>query len=788
MSNIFKKILIVLALSLAVFTTVHALQLNLTPSYEAEDFVQNYPFIEDAKLASSRYTQPADETAVNPDEFLEIDDRDDVLIAENNLFKLYYNEEIVSFKILDKVTNYVWSTAIDSPNAGTYTGLLSSGIGIEYVLLEKDMFVEENIGISDIAFTQEQTLIENGIKVSLDLGGYCATRLCTRMYERYLDDDFTLEEMIEMGYTEINVGFDLEVTLTEQGIEAYIPIDSIREGKPEEITLSSIILFPGLGATEMDNIPGYMVIPDGAGALIRYEDNNDQFNSPYEERFYGDNMGLEDFRTSATNYPLSMPIFGAVHGVNQNGFIGIIESGDFNARLFAYPNGAHNLPYNVIFPKFDIQEVYRQSFSSDGTGGTLKLIQSSYDDIDVVYNFLNGSDANYVGIGENYRSYLEIEDVLEKQTQSGDISIFLNYLMSDSEASFFGNTLVEMSSVAQVLEMYDYFILQGLENQNVGLMGWNTNGYSGELPADVNFENALGSNRAFRNLIEYINEENSVLLVNNYIMANGDTDGISYAKDVAKGTNRFKIQDSHEMFTHSELYILYPFVTNKLAQRDYEDYLDEGVGVLFESLANNLYSYYENGDYYFRSDSYAEFVEVMELYEEIGSYYYPFSYSYKYANAFYEAPLYNSQLKYFDDLVPLLQVVLKGSIDMYASALNYNSLGKETILNLIDFGMNPSYVLTYEPASLLKDTDLKRYFTTEFSRWKDTIVTEYEYINNALKYVNGEYITARIVLDFGVVMVSYSNGVDIYINYTSSDYTDGLVTVEAMDYYVGGVS
>jgi len=783
-SNIIKKIIVVLTLSLVVFTTVKALQIE--EIYNEFNF-DNYEFIEDAKLASSRYTKPDDLSLVNPDLIIEIDVRDDVLIAENSNFQLYYNEENISFKVLDKKTDYVWSTSIDRASAGSYTALLSSGIGIEYILIEKDMYVEENVGLADIAFTAEQELIQDGIKVSLNLGGYCATRACIRNYDRFLEGDLTLEQMFDMGYTELDIAFDLEVKLTDSGIQAYIPLDSIVEGRPEEIILSSIILFPGLGATEMDQIPGYMVIPDGAGALIRYEDNEGQFNAPFEERFFGQNIGLQDFRQSVINYPLSMPIFGAVHGVDQNAFIGIIESGQYSSRLLAYPNGAHNLDYNLIFPKFDILEVYRQSFSSDGTGGAMKYIQTSYQDIQVKYNFLNGEAANYVGIGENYRNYLESLGELEKQIQTGDIEIFLNYLMSDTESSFFGNKLVEMSTVDQVLEMYNYFIDLGLINQSVGLMGWNNGGYSGELPSNVDFENKLGSNKSFRTLIEQINQENSVMLQNNYLFASGSTDGINYRTEVAKGSNKFKLELNFQNRVYNQLYVLYPYVSSKLALNDFDDYISEDVNVLFESLGNFLFSYY-NGDYYNREDSCLDFLEVMQKYEEIGNYMYPYSYAYKYANGFYEAPLYNSQLKYYDDIVPLIQIVLKGSIDMYASYLNYNSLGKETILNLIDFGMNPAYVLTYQPSSMLKDTDLQHYFTTEFDLWKDTIATEYEYINNALKYVNGEYITSRIVLDFGIVKVSYSNGVDIYINYTSHIFNDGGITIPAMDYYVGGAS
>lgn len=784
MSNILKKFMVVITLSLVVFTTVKALQIDVLNS---EFDFENYEFIEDAKLASSRYTRPDDMGIVDPDLYIEIDSNDDELIAENSNFKLYFNEEVISFKVLDKATNYVWSTAIDNVDAGSYDALLTSGIGIEYILIEKNMFVEENVGLSDIVFTSEREDIQDGIKLSLDLGGYCATRNCKRNYDRYLDGDVTLEQMITMGYTEINLSFDFQVTLTDTGIEAYLPVDSVVERRPEEIVLSSIILFPGLGATEMADIPGYMVIPDGAGALIRYEDNQGQFKAPFEERFFGQNIGLQEFRQSVVNYPLSMPIFGAVHGVDQNAFIGIIEGGEFNSRLLAYPNGAHNLDYNLIFPKFDIKQVYRQSFSSDGTGGVMKFLETSFEDIDVKYNFLNGDSANYVGIGENYRSYMEEQGNLEQQTQSGDIDIFLNYLMSDTESSFFGNTLVEMSTVEQVLEMYNYFIDQGILNQSVGLMGWNNGGYSGELPSAVDFENKLGSNRSFRNMISTINETNSVMLLNNYLFASNSTDGISYRYDVAKGSNKFKIQFEREDNVHPWFYVLYPYVTNELALKAYDDYLDEDVEVLFEAMGSLLTSYYD-GDYYNREDSYAEYLEVMQQYEAMGNYIYPYSYAYKYANGFYEAPLYNSQLKYYDDVVPLLQIVLKGSIDMYASFLNYNSLGKETLLNIIDFGMNPAYVLTYQPSSMLKDTDLEQFFTTEFDLWKDTVKVEYDYINNALKYVNGAYIVSRDVLDYGIVKVSYSNNVDIYINYTLNDFTAGSVLIPAMHYYVGGVS
>jgi len=782
--NFVKKSLIFVLLGTTVFTIA-----NSKSQYINQNDLEfsNYQFIEDAKLISSRYSQVDDLSIVDQSNYIEITE-DDEYVAENSNYEMYYNDEFVSFKIKNKDTNYVWSTNIPDVSAGTYTGLLSSGIGIEYINIQKDMFVDQNIGITDTIFIAEEEAIPGGLRISLNFGGYCSTRNCERLYPRYLEGDFTKEEMIDFGLTEINVGFDLEVTLTGEGLNAYVPYDSIVENNTEEILLSSIILFPGLGATKMDDIPGYMVIPDGSGALIRYEDNEGKFIAPFEERYYGSNYGLNSLRDSVISYPLSMPIFGAVHGVNQNGFVGIIEQGDLNARLLAYPNGSHNLEYNLIFTKYDYRQTYRQSFSSDGSGGAMRYLDMSASDLEVSFNFLENEEASYVGIASEYREFLTDSGVISQMEETTEnIKIFLDYIMADSESSFFGKNVVEMSTVEQVEMMYDFFYQAGLSNQLVSLMGWNDGGYSGELPSDVDFENKLGSNSEYRDLIALISADNSVMLRNNYVVGSEDTNRVNRRKDVAAGSNRFKVEFENKDRVHNMIYLLYPSASKEFAFDDYNDYKSENVSVLFETLGNALFSYYQGG-YYMRSDTFEYYKDIYEKYDGIGNYSYPFAYAYQYTSSFIDTPLYNSQLKYYDDLVPLLQIVLKGSMELYSPYLNYNSLGRDQILTLIDFGVNPTFVLSNEQSSDLKSTDINYLFTTEFDLWKDSIVTEYNYINNALKHVNGEIIVDRVVLNPGVVKVTYSNDVVIYVNYSSYDYLVDELTIPGLDYYVGGVN
>ncbi|MDY0317944.1 MAG: DUF5696 domain-containing protein [Candidatus Izemoplasmatales bacterium] len=778
MLNIFKKILLVTSIGGVALTTATII------SNEIDIDNEQPSYIESIKLDSSRYSRVDDLSVVDTELYIDIKSSDE-LIAENDKLRLYYDEDIISFKIENKDTNYVFATHIDRVSAGTYDSLLSGGLGIEYIQVTKGMNIVENVGITDIALTQEITQVENGIKVSLDLGGFCPTRTCKRNYEFYLEGLITLEQLMGFGYIELNMGFDFIVTLEEDGIRAEIPYESIREEKTDEILLSSLIVFPALGATKLDEIPGYMMIPDGAGALVRYEDNEGRYKSPYRAQFYGINYGLRDNFITVANYTLSMPIFGMVHGVNQNGLLGIVESGDYSSRLFMFQNGANNLDYNLVFPKFDIRKTFRQSFTTDNSSGTQRVVDTSSADIAMLYKVLDNDEANYVGMANKYKEYLKDKGILDSELNSQDIPLHLDYLMADSKNALLGKQTIEMSNTDDVLLMHEYFLLQGLSNFNIGLMGWNDGGYSGNLPSSVDFDGKLGSTRSFKNLIEELQKTSEVSLINSYVYAGEEADSISERGDIAKGIDRLRLQYQCTVCVYEDQSLLYPESTLRLGTKHFEDYMDLNVNVTFEMLGNTLFSYYDSG-YYSREDSYSIYQEMMSLYDGKAGYLRPNAYAFEYMSSYYQAPMFNSQLKYFDDLVPVLQIVLMGEVPLFSDYLNFNSYGQEFLLQLIDFNVYPSFVLTMNPSSLLKDTDIEYIYTSEFDLWKDTVVEQYDFINDALKHVIGETLVSREVPVQGIVKNTYSNGVIIYINYTSTDKVYEGITIGAINYALGG--
>jgi len=778
-----KKIFIILGL----FTTTFAVVETARVSQDRNISQEGSALVDDLIYESSRFTHPDDLSLVDPDDFIDISRSDDEIL-QNDDFILYLNEDTLGLKVLNKTTGYVWNTAVDRARAGTFTELLQSGIGFEYYSVQQNYNNRRNIGITDTQFRVDYVVEGQTIKFDLNIDGTCSDRTCERAFnDFYLEGLITLEEMIEnYNYVNLALGFSFEVTLTDSGIEFYMPMDSISEGNPESVILSSIIVFPGMGATYLDDIPGYMMIPDGSGALIRYEDNEGKFVSPYESRYYGNDFGISTRISSLNQYRLTLPIFGAVHGVNQNAFLGVIESGASNARLIAFPNGATNVDYNLIYNKFDLKQTYTQSFTTDRTGGAPRVYESQDQDIHVRYDFLTNDQANYVGMAQAYQDILINQGVFDgMDTDANQIPIHLQYLMADSRSRFIGTELIEMTTVNDVERMYDFFMEQGLVEQRVSLLGWNDGGYSGHLPSDVNFENQLGRNRAFLALIEKIEAQNELLLVNNYVIGSNNADGLSYNRHVAESVDRFKMELFCEDCVYQDTYLLYPDFTLDRAMDHLNDYKELGVDVLFESLGSILFTYFDD-EIYSRKVSLDTYKEIIEAYQGTAQYMQPNDYAFLGLDAYYSMPLYNNQYNFFDDLVPVLPIVLSGHVEMFSQYMNYNSLGRTQLLMLIDYNVYPSYILTEERPSMLAGSDVEYFYSSQFEVWKESIVDEYQWINDALSHVQGAEIISRQVPDQGIAIVEYSNGVVIMINYTENPYTYDGEIIQPINYKVRG--
>ncbi len=228
-----------------------------------------------------------------------------------------------------------------------------------------------------------------------------------------------------------------------KGTAFRYPEGSVKEISEISYTLASIYLYPFLGYSYLGQNDGYMIIPDGQGAIIKLEDNEGRYKSPYDRPVYGTNIGIEDtvnseFGVAAEN--IIMPVFGMVHRDSQIGMLGVIEEGDLSARILAYPNGVR-MNFDWVCAKYTYRLVFNQPMGMNGSAaaGVVPTRTEKARDFDIVQHFLlkDGDQATYAGLAVAYRDYLIGKGTFDGAIDRG-FDVQLDFLGLERENYVFG--------------------------------------------------------------------------------------------------------------------------------------------------------------------------------------------------------------------------------------------------------------------------------------------------------------------------------------------------------------
>lgn len=768
------------------------------------DIPTNFGYVNQLLLESSRYTQTDDV----PGEIInsyrstytlswtdeQLDTLGFELMFETDKLKVYFEKDSFSMMIENKETGYFWSSR---PEFQGYSGqrednvaarnLKNSGLWVQTVRVN-------DLGTLDVPIQQsilqiaEQSYLNDGAydpanpdplkPYIVEPGSYRKNRAEVTIVEQTANSFTTRIELKQML-----INFEVTISIVDDKIEVYIPtekIEELGEYNPELersfITrLLSISVFPFMGASREDRMPGYLVIPDGIGALIR---TNQFYNQTFQARFYGSDLG----QANSILPELSLPIFGNIHEPNANGYYANILEGAEHSTLIAELWGS-GTRYHRITNRFNVRNVYRFIINKAGEGNNTISNEFNPSDYRVQYTFLSDEDASYVGIAKDYRDLLIENEILSarENNASDQIPIHLSYIMSDHEPAFIGTSRVEMTSARDIMNAYDLFKDAGLSNQQLTLLGWSRDGFINRAP----YRTRLWD-RNVDDLIDHVKDDgNAIYFENNYTVASQASRGVNYNRDVARSLSRLKMVFRSRSLTSqvNEMYYLYPDSSLRFAKEDQSFIASTGAsGFHISSLGNTLFSYYDGQNYY-RTETIEYYREIAALFPEV-LLSRPNQYLFDYMSGYMDLPITNSQYDYFTDLVPLIPIVLKGSVSYYASYLNFNALAEDRLLTMVDFGVNPSYVLTEEETYEMRYTPASIFYTTTRSKYQEEIIETYHYLNDALSLVLDASIENREVIQTGLVRVTYDNGIVIYVNYTYQNLTAGGETILARDYKV----
>ena len=723
---------------------------------EAILVIGNYP-VSQTLLSSNAYTQPETDlrTAYNP--LVSLDGS--VLVDENEHLSLYINPEDLSIDIFQKDTEYVWSSTIhldyakkdenDEPlfpdqttegdrglNSLIWRNKVASPVWISYFggsennpQLREESFFESSNSRFDL------DILSNGISVQLFFG----------------------ISQIELTY---------EVTLTERGFDVSLRQDSIKENS--NALLSNVSIYPFFGAAKKELIPGYIMVPDGVGALFRFDQFED-FTSPYQKPFYGRDFAISTFvdETSITGDDLNLTAntYGAIHGINQQGYLNILKEGQAYATLTVYPADVIT-DFFFAYTTFTYRSSYRQPLNQSQTNSVLRVQEETNPfDIHMDYQLLSNEQANYVGMAQTYQDHLIQRENLKLNLDAHQ-PIHLDILMQDNERAFIGRNTFLMTTAKDILNMIESFDDDMLY---LTLRGTSNHGYSGASLDIFPLSSDLGSKEDWESIFTKQNVSIYLYLEPLKLYTNGR---FHSQLEIARGRHLLS-------YRFSDDYGTYDYVN----PYNYETYLQSKIeaitafgfdGVAFENLGNTIYGSF--GDSPFTRGEMLTLTKTLVSYQTV---YQGYDFAFG-SDALFQMPLTHSQHAKMTDTVPFITYALAGYQDVFGPYHNYFGNTSNMLLKMIDFHVSPSFQITQESPYRLLNSPNQTWFSTRFSIWENEIHRQKNVIYDVLRDVQGETIINRLIPEIGISIVTYSSGNKIIINYTNEDYTYEDVTVEKM--------
>ncbi|MBO5030269.1 MAG: hypothetical protein J6D08_00035 [Lachnospiraceae bacterium] len=687
------------------------------------------------------------------------------LVAANDSYELYLYEPALSIIVKNTKTGAVMeSTVRDEERLGnvneTWKGFLQSGIVVE--LQEETNTMQRKLGIEG-----------SGAQVAVDLipGGFHA----------------------KLDYPSQELGFEVEVKLYDDGsITACIPESAIYENA-ENKKIGNIYLFPLLGSTRLGEKDGYMFVPDGNGALIYLDDKEGRFDSGYVQKVYGTDIGVGEsyvlsllwgsYETHNDAEMILAPVYGMVHTDDNMGYLAVIESGDEEASIYATPNGAYS-DYNWITAAFRKCTTYIQPTSNSG-GSVTKVTDRIKYDINVRYMFVDGDEANYTGLAKRYRDYLIENDELVRTAD--EFKVRLDFLGMDVENWMMWKKDVPVTTVDNIREIYADLEGEGVTDILSLYKGWQDGGIYDIPVTSYDVDGSIGGAGDLSKLMEECGEKNiDFYLFLDAVRANTDTANTTF-DTVKKMDKRLYEQDTYQNVYRSFVYWT-PQKALENLQKLQKSFQKKGIDKLaLSEIGNTLYTYTMGDTMQTRIVSkylYGEALkgagETMDLMLES-----PIQCYWQYSKAIVDMPISDSDYIYTDQSVPFLSIALKGMIPMYGDYVNFEANEREYFLKLVETGIYPSFYLTYENPSELIYTNSSDVYTSEYSVYRQQILSYYKELKEISELTKGSMIAAHEITDTGVTIVTYDNGVKLYINYSETDAKADGVAVPALSYVVG---
>ena len=541
--------------------------------------------------------------------------------------------------------------------------------------------------------------------------------------------------------------------------------------------LYSVNVLPFFGAADKGT-PGYILVPDGSGALIDISTLSDR---SYLKRVFGRDYVIPQ-QTSSTDIiqfdsseDIHLPVFG--FRKNDLAFFAVIESGasfaSVSGRVAGSANAYSSVSSEYTLMPFSVVTLATTARSERGGDKSINVYAERLptEDIRIRYVFLDRDSADYVGMAKYYQQYLVERGILQRRTTEGDPPFFLDILGAIyTRRPVMGvplNVPVALTTFDQARQIVDELMASGIKDIVVKYSGWLRGGVDHDFPSRAMTEDVLGGVKGLTRLRDYLSERGIKLYPSVYLqfLPVMNQSSVNLRREAGKlPTGQV-----------SEAYILSPGRLETLVSNFLKDYLKfEIPAVALDDMGYIVVSDYQPGRMIDRGQA----VQIVEgqlerLRDEAGLGIMTTLtnvYALPYAKYMVHMSLESTQYRSIAESVPFLQMVVRGYGTYAGNAINVTDNPRKLFLRSIETGAHPQFRFFYREPSIIKDTSYANLYSCHYQYWLSEAIEIYQELKEFLSKVKDRRIVDHKRLAADVYQTVYENGVSVIVNYGSDPF------------------
>lgn len=581
--------------------------------------------------------------------------------------------------------------------------------------------------------------------------------------------------------------------LEDGDLVVEIPYSSIRF--KENYAITYITPLPMFGAAGVDQ-EGFMFVPEGGGALIRYN-NNKLYQNAYYANLYGWDYGLnrKEVISETRNY---FPVFGMA--CNGGSFICMMEGATSYGGIQADISMRYN-SFNTVNAKYNVLH-YDQYNVSAKTAQLVYMFEKNIPDDTVIHRYRFIDSDSYVDMAYAYGDYLR-ENELMKDAVASEVSPVSMELVGaiDKTVVKFGlpiDSVVATTTFAQAEEIIQEVTQQGVSNLNVRMSGWMNGGITQKVLQRVNVLRELGGKDAMQRLINSAKENNTKLYfdgISCFAYDSGILEGFIPFRDAARYTTREQIKITrYDPITYipqdwlENYYLVRPeYAKNGTTNMIQFLNSQNAAGISFRDIGSFL-----SADYNLKNLTSRETVKELNIQSmqeakaagqsimiRTGN-----DYALPYADIITDVDMSGTKYSLIDQMVPFYQIACHGLKDYTGDPINLSGDYLQEFLKCVETGAGLNFTFMAEDAMILQDTMHSSLYGSTYEKWMNDamdMILRYQKDTaglNQLRIVNHQQINDD------VTETTYEDGTKIYVNYSNSNYDEFGRQIPARDYIV----